>query len=74
MTAVFTLADYNTKEAVEEVEVDSTYPDGVKFVLLKSSSYEIMIIGRAYCYLLQEDQIGQFITAAKILLHRKPYT
>lgn len=41
--------------AVKEVEVDSSNPEGVKFVAPESDLYEITIIGGAYCYLPQDD-------------------
>ena len=40
---------------VKEVEVDSTNPEGVKFVAPESGTYKITIIGGSYCYLPQDD-------------------
>jgi hypothetical protein len=43
--AVFSLVGCNAKAAVKEVEVDSSNPEGVKFVAPESGSYEITIVG-----------------------------
>ena len=69
ITAVFTLAGCNSEAAVREIEVDSTNPEGVKFVAPESGSYEITIVGGAYCYLPQEDPNWSVYGGWRTMLH-----
>jgi len=55
--------------ATAEVEVDSTNPDGVKFVAPESGSYKITIIGGAYCHLPEDEPNWAVYGGWKTLLH-----
>lgn len=55
--------------SVKEIEVDSSNPEGVKFIAPASGSYEITIIGGSYCYLPQDDPDWPVYGGWRTMLH-----
>jgi len=55
--------------AITDVEVDSTNPDGVKFIAPESGSYKITIVGGAYCHLPEDEPNWALYGGWKTLLH-----
>ena len=57
-----------------ELEVNSTNPEGVKFVAPQSGSYKITIVGGAFCYLPQDVKewamYGGWLTELNLYINR----
>jgi len=57
-----------------ELEIDSTNPEGVKFVAPENGSYKITIVGGAYCYLSEEEEAwsiyGGWLTMLSLYINR----
>ena len=57
-----------------QLEIDSTNPEGVKFVAPGSGSYKITIVGGAYCYLSEEEEAwpiyGGWLTMLSLYINR----
>ncbi len=54
---------------VEEIEVDSANPEGVKFIAPVSGLYEIAITGGSYCYLPPDEEDWSVYGGWRTMLH-----